>query len=165
LIAAAAEVVREFPDTRFLLVGDGAARKDFEAQVAALGVQANVLFLGRRNDVPVILACCDIAVLPSQAEGLPNAVLEYLAAGLPAIASNVGGSAEVIQDGVSGLLVPPGDSGALASALLKVLRDPDLPRRLAAGGQEHVRKNFSFEHMIEQVDNLYTELLDRRGGR
>ena len=165
LIAAAAEVVREFPDTRFLFVGDGAGRKDFEAQVAALGIQSNILFLGRRNDVPEVLACCDIAVLPSKAEGLPNAVLEYLAAGLPAIASNVGGNAEVIQDGVSGLLVPPGDSGALAQALLNVLRDPDLARRLGSGGQEHVRKNFSFERMIEQVDDLYTELLDRRGGR
>ena len=165
LIAAAAEVVREFPDTRFLLVGDGAARKDFEGQVAALGLQANVIFLGRRSDVPEILACCDVAVLPSMAEGLPNAVLEYLAAGLPTIASNVGGNAEVIQNDASGLLVPPGDAGALAQALLKVLRDPELARRLASAGQEHVRRNFSFERMIEQVDQLYTELLERRGGR
>ncbi len=71
----------------------------------------------------------------------------------------------MIQDGVSGLLVPPEDSGALARALLKVLRDPDLARRLATGGQEHVRRNFSFDRMIEEVDNLYTELLESRGGR
>jgi glycosyltransferase involved in cell wall biosynthesis len=165
LIAAAAEVVRDFPETRFLLVGDGAARSDFEAQAASLGIQANVLFLGRRDDVPEILACSDVAVLPSKAEGLPNAVLEYLAAGLPTVASNVGGNAEVIREGVSGLLVPPGDAGALSSALLKVLRDPDLARRLGAAGQEHVRTNFSFERMIDQVDQLYTELLEPRGGR
>ena len=86
-----------------------------------LGLERNFLFLGRRADIPEILACCDIAVLPSRAEGLPNAVLEYMAAGLPVIVSRVGGNAELVEDGVTGLLVPPEDSAALSAALLKLL--------------------------------------------
>ena len=110
--------------------------RDSEQQVASLGLEQNFLFLGRRADIPKILGCCDIAVLPSRAEGLPNAVLEYMAAGLPVIASRVGGNAELINDGVTGLLVPPEDSSALSSSLLKLLRDPALAQRIAQGGHE-----------------------------
>src|SRR5258708_31723988 len=87
LITAAANIVKLHPEVQFVLVGDGPKRSDFEAQVEAAGLKPHFLFLGRRNDVPQILASCDIAVLPSLAEGLPNAVLEYLAAGLPVAAS------------------------------------------------------------------------------
>jgi glycosyltransferase involved in cell wall biosynthesis len=165
LITAAPVIVRDFPQTRFVFAGDGEQRKEFERQAEGLGLQRNFLFLGRRGDIPEILACCDVAVLPSKAEGLPNAVLEYLAAGLPTIASDVGGNAEIIKDGVTGLLVPPQDSEALAAAVLRLLRNPDLARRLAQGGHEYVRQNFSFERLIEQVDNLYSELLQRRKAR
>ncbi|MDP9161359.1 MAG: glycosyltransferase [Acidobacteriota bacterium] len=159
LIAAAVNVVREFPKTQFVFVGDGALRSELEIRVASLGLKKNVLFLGRRKDVPEILACSDIGILPSKAEGLPNAVLEYLAAGLPTIASDVGGNAEIIQDGVNGLLFPSEDPVALARALQRLLREPELAQRLASAGQEHVRKNFSFERMIEEMDSMYSELL------
>src|SRR6185437_7629436 len=106
LITAALEVVSHFPQARFVLVGDGEKRKEFEAAAQSAGVASNFMFLGRRNDVADILAACDIAVLPSAAEGMPNAVLEYMAAGLPVIASAVGGNLEVIADGANGLLVP-----------------------------------------------------------
>jgi len=162
LIAAAPAIVREFPQTRFVFAGDGEQRKEFERQVEKLGLRQKFLFLGRRGDIPEILACCHVAVLPSKAEGLPNAVLEYLAAGLPTIASKVGGNAEIIEDGVTGLLVPARDSAALAAAVLRLLRDPGLARRLAQGGHEYVRQHFSFERLIEQVDSLYTELLQPR---
>src|SRR2546422_7013090 len=165
LIAAAPVILREFPLTRLVFAGDGEQRKEFERQVEELGLQRNFLFLGRRGDIPEILACCDVAVLPSKAEGLPNAVLEYLAAGLPTIASNVGGNAEIIKDGVRGLLVPSQDSEALAAAVLRLLRNPELARRLAKDGREYVHQNFSFERLIKQVDNLYTELLQRRKAR
>ncbi len=164
LIAAAPAVVQEFPSTRFVLVGDGEQRSRFEAQVASLGLDRNFLFLGRRADIPKILGCCDIAVLPSRAEGLPNAVLEYMASGLPVIASRVGGNAELIDDGVTGLLVPPEDSSALSSSLLKLLRDSDLAQRVAQGGHEFAVRNFSFERLVREVDGLYSELLPRRGG-
>jgi glycosyltransferase involved in cell wall biosynthesis len=165
LIAAAPEIVREFPQVRFVFAGDGEQRKDFEQQAARLGVGPNLLFLGRRSDIPQILACCDVAVLPSRAEGLPNAVLEYLAAGLPVVASSVGGNVEIIRDGATGLLVPPENSDALAAALLRLLRDPQFARKLAEDGHRFVEENFSFERLIADTDRLYTELLEQRGVR
>jgi L-malate glycosyltransferase len=159
LIAAAPLVVQELPSTRFVLAGDGEQRASFEHQVASLGLAQNFLFLGRRSDIPEILACCDIAVLPSRAEGLPNAVLEYMAAGLPVIASRVGGNAELIEDGVSGLLVPPEDSSALSGALLRLLRDPVHARQMAQSGHEFTVLNFSFERLVREVDELYSQLL------
>ena len=163
LIEAAVEVVREFPNTRFVLVGDGAQRPDFEQKVAELGIQRNFLFLGRRDDVPRILSTSDIAVLPSKAEGLPNAVLEYLATGLPTIATRVGGNAEIIQDGKNGLLVPAEDSSALAGAMLRLLRDPAFSVSLGQNGRDFVLREFSFARLIEKTDQLYTELLGSRG--
>jgi len=162
LIASAPAVVHEFPTARFVLAGDGEQRPRFEEQAAKLGLEQNFLFLGRRTDIPKILACCDVAVLPSRAEGLPNAILEYMAAGLPTIASRVGGNAELIEDGVTGLLVPSEDSAALSDALLALLRDPGLARRMAQNGHEFTIRNFSFERLVREVDELYSELL--RGG-
>ena len=162
LIAAAPAVLREFPQTQFIFAGDGVAKPEFQEQVAKLAMQSNFMFLGRRGDIPEVLASCDIALLPSRAEGLPNAVLEYMAAGLPTIASRVGGNAELVEDGVTGLLVPPENSEALADALLRLLRDPESARRMAASGQKLVVENYSFERLIREVDALYTELLDRR---
>jgi L-malate glycosyltransferase len=164
LIDAAPAVVREFPSTRFVLVGDGEQRATLEAQVARLGLERNFLFLGRRSDIPKILAGCDIAVLPSRAEGLPNAVLEYMAAGLPVIVSRVGGNAELIEEGVTGLLVPPEDSPALSGALLRLLQDPALAQQLAQRGYDFAFQNFSFDRLLREVDALYTELLSPRGG-
>jgi glycosyltransferase involved in cell wall biosynthesis len=161
LIAAAPAIVQEFPETRFVLAGDGEARGEFERQVAELGLQNNFLFLGRRSDIPDVLASCDIGVLPSKAEGLPNAILEYMAAGLPVVASRVGGNSELIQDGVTGLLVPAQDSEALAKALLTLLRSSELCQRVAENGRRTATQDFSYERLIQEVDSLYTELLQR----
>jgi L-malate glycosyltransferase len=163
LIECAPRVTREFPDVRFVLVGDGAQRAQFEQQVASLDLAENFLFLGSRTDIPDILAACDIAVLPSRAEGLSNALLEYLAAGLPTIASRVGGNSELVEDGASGFLVSPG-SEALGTALLKMLRDRELMRRFGQRGREFVVQNFSFERLVREVDALYTTLLREHGG-
>ena len=159
LIAAAPAVIAEFPLTQFVLVGDGERRREFENEVLSLGASESFIFLGRRDDIPEILACCDIAVLPSLAEGLPNAVLEYMAAGLPTVVSRAGGNAELVEDGITGLLVPPRDSAALSQAFLKLLRDPDLARRIAKNGQRFVQENFSFERSVQQVEDLYAEQL------
>jgi glycosyltransferase involved in cell wall biosynthesis len=161
LIAAAPAIVQDFPETRFVLAGDGEARGEFERQVAELGLQNNFLFLGRRSDIPDVLASCDIGVLPSKAEGLPNAILEYMAAGLPVVASRVGGNSELIQDGVTGLLVPAQDSEALAKALLTLLRSSELCQRVAENGRRTATQDFSYERLIQEVDSLYTELLQR----
>jgi glycosyltransferase involved in cell wall biosynthesis len=164
LIASAPAVIREFPSTRFVLVGEGEQRASFERQVTWLGLEENFLFLGRRTDISEILASCDIAVLPSRAEGLSNAVLEYMAARLPAIVSRVGGNAELVEDGVTGLLVPPADSSALSAAILKLLRDPGLARQMGQTGHEFTIRSFSFDRLVREVDALYTELLQRGRG-
>ena len=163
LIAAAESVVREFPNVRFVFAGDGQRRADFEGQAARLGIAKHFLFLGRRDDVPRILACCDIGVLPSKAEGLPNAVLEYLAAGLPTVATRVGGNAEILEDGKTGLLVPAENPAALSEAILRLLRSPQFAASLGKNGREFVGAEFSFQRLIEKTDQMYTELLHARG--
>jgi L-malate glycosyltransferase len=165
LVAAASEVVSHFPQAKFVLVGDGEKRKEFEAAAQSAGIANSFLFLGRRNDVPDILSACDIAVLPSAAEGMPNAVLEYMAAGLPVIASAVGGNLEVIADGANGLLVPAGDAAALSRALSRLLSDDILALRLARSGRALVEQKFSFERLTHEVGELYEELLQAKGGR
>ena len=163
VIEAAPAVLREFPQARFVFAGDGNARPVFEAQVARLGLQAQFMFLGRRSDIPEVLASCDIGMLPSRAEGLSNALLEYMATGLPTIASRVGGNAELVSDGVTGLLVPPEDSDGIANALLRLLRDPALSHQMAENGKRVAVETYSFERLVREVDALYTELLRRRG--
>ena len=158
LLSAAPEVLKAHPRTQFVLVGEGAMRPAFEKQAKELGLESNFLFLGRRSDVPAILACCDIAVLPSLAEGLPNAVLEYLAAGLPVVATALGGNLEIVQDGQTGLLVPPQDTKALSAALIRLLNDDNLTTTIAAAGHDYVKKNFSFERLVAEMDQLYTNL-------
>jgi glycosyltransferase involved in cell wall biosynthesis len=162
LIAAAADVVKSHPKAQFVLVGDGPKRRDYEAQVEATGLKANFMFLGRRSDVPQILASCNIAVLPSLAEGMPNAVLEYLASGLPVVATALGGNLEVVENGTTGLLVPPRDPSALASALLRLLDDGEFAVQLGRAGRECVATRFSFERLVLEVDRLYTQLLDQK---
>jgi len=164
LIAAAPSVLREFSRTRFVLVGDGEKRIQFQRQVAERGLESSFIFFGSRRDVPEILASCDIGVLPSIAEGLSNALLEYLAAGLPVVASRVGGNREIVDHEQTGLLVPAQAPESLAAAILQLLRDPEKARALARRGQDYVRRNFSFEHLLSDVDALYVELLTQRKG-
>jgi glycosyltransferase involved in cell wall biosynthesis len=165
LIAAAPAVVREFPDTQFVFAGDGTERPRFERQVAELGLTRNFTFLGQRRDVPEILASCDIAVLASRSEGMPNAVLEYMAAGLPVVATAVGGNRELLEDGSTGYLVPPEDPDSLADAILRCQRNPEAARRAAESGRLMVERRFSFDRMVREADELYSELLAGKKGR
>lgn len=165
LIRAAADVVRMHPDVRFLLVGDGEMRPAFERLAREAGVDREIVFLGPRQDVPAVLSCCDIAVSSSTAEGFPNAVLEYLAAGLPTIATAVGGTQEIIQDGVTGLLVPPRDERALSAALLRLLADPRAGRSMAVAGGQYVAENFTFPRLLSSITQLYSKLLEKKSRR
>ena len=112
-----AQVQEHIPTVQLLLVGDGELRGDLEAQTRSLGLSEIVTFAGHRADIPEILATLDLFVLPSLWEGMLNAVLEAMAAGLPVVATAVGGTAEVVVDGVTGLLVTPRDPDALANAI------------------------------------------------
>jgi glycosyltransferase involved in cell wall biosynthesis len=158
LLEAAARV----PEAMFVLAGDGPERPALEAQARALGLSNRVIFLGYRDDVCDLLASCDVFVLPSLFEGLPLSVLEAMAAGKPVVATAIGGTDEAVVDGVTGLLVPPADSAALANAIRMVLSDPVLSQRLGAAGRARAHEQFSAEAMVRRISEIYDELLDSR---
>ena len=142
---------------RALVAGDGPDRPALEEEIARLGVALELP--GERDDVPELLAAVDVFVLSSRSEGMPISILEAMAAGLPVVASAVGGVPELVVDGETGVLVPPGDPDALAEALRRLLQDPELRRRLGAGGRERARDEFSLERFRREHLELYERLL------
>lgn len=155
LVEAAWQVCREVSATRFVLVGDGEERPKIEQHVRDAGLLAHFLFLGSRKDIPELLACAELSILPSRAEGLPNVILEAMAAGLPVVATRVGGIPEIVEDGESGLLVPSQDPHALAEAILRLLQDRALAARIARNAQERIRARFSFDHVVCEFEEVY----------
>jgi glycosyltransferase involved in cell wall biosynthesis len=155
LLEAAALV----PHAIFVLAGDGPERPALEAQARSLGIEGRVRFLGHRTDIPQLLAVSDLFVLPSLYEGLPLSVLEAMAAGKPVIATQIGGTSEVVTDGETGLLVKPRDSNALAAAIQRLLTDQDLANRLARSALDRVRHEFSSDVMVRRVSRIYQDLL------
>ena len=148
-------------DDRFRLAvaGDGPERAALEAEAARLALSGRVSWLGRWDAVGDLLSAADISVLPSRAEGLGIAALEAMAAGLPIVASRVGGLAEAVVDGQTGVLVAPGEPDALAAALTRVGLDPDLAARLGAAGRARIEAEFLPARMVEGYDRLYRELI------
>jgi len=163
LLAALAQVRERIPTVRLLLVGDGELRGELEAQTQSLGLSSVVTFAGIRADVPEILAALDIFVLPSLWEGMPLVLLEAMAASLPVVVTAVGGTPEVVVDGVTGLLVPPRDPAALAQAIIRLLRDPDLRRRMGRAGRRQIEQHFAIGETVRQVEALYEALLREKG--
>jgi glycosyltransferase involved in cell wall biosynthesis len=153
------EAIVQVPDAVFVLAGEGPEREPLEALAAQLGIAGRVRFLGRRADVPQLLAASDLFALPSLYEGSSLAVLEAMAAGVPIVSSAIGGTDELIEDGSSGLLVPPGDAEALAVALRRALGDSGLRESLAARARERVERDLTRERMAAQVTGIYRELL------
>jgi glycosyltransferase involved in cell wall biosynthesis len=159
LLDALAEVARRGLDFAVALAGDGALRGSLEARTTALGLEGRVLFLGQVAEIGPLLAAADGVLLPSLWEGLPLTLLEALARGRPVIASAVGGIPEVIEDGVSGRLLPPGDPAALADALEWLHRRPDAALRLGRSGAECVRERFTWRHVVDTFEAVYDEAL------
>ena len=157
LISAASSVCRDVPEAIFVLIGDGKERPNLERQVRQAGLEKNFLFLGSRSDVPELLACCDLFVLASEAEALPNALLEAMAAGLPVVGTCVGGIPEIITNGVNGLLVPTKGPHALAEPILRMLQNPQFAKKLSQAGQETVRTHFSFDRLLVELEQLYAQ--------
>ncbi len=173
---AAARVAARFPRARFAVVGedrvleDGVAvespyKRELQARASRLGLGDRLVFTGLRDDVPELLAEVAVSVLPSLSEGLSNTVLESMAAGVPVVATAVGGNPEAVQEGVTGRLVPPRDAGALASAIAGLLEDDLLAARLGRAGRERVMERFSDEKMVRDTENFYVSLLARKGSR
>ena len=158
-------VARGLPEVRVVLAGDGRERKELESLASRLGIASRVTFLGFRDDLPVLMACADVVVLPSLAEGLPLAVLEAMALGAPLVATAIGGTDEAIADEVTGLLVPPRDSAALGAAVERVLTDPGDAARRAEAARDRVAAEFSADRMVERTQSVYEELLASAGQR
>jgi glycosyltransferase involved in cell wall biosynthesis len=163
LIDAAVEVVRRFPDARFELTGGGPELGVLQARAAASPVSHVFTFLGHRSDVAARLQANDIFVLPSRSEAFPNAVLEAMAAGLPIVASAVGGIPELVDNERTGLLVAPDDPRALAERICRLMTDPALAGRLGAAARADVEARYSFDRMVAAFESVYLTELARRG--
>ncbi len=161
LIEAARIVLEARPDARFVLVGHGPLYDDLVAQAAEGGISDKVIFAGFRDDVADVLAASDLFVLSSLWEGMPLALLEAMAAGCAAVSTNVGGVAQVLQDGVTGLLVPPADPPALASAILRYLNNPQLKQQHGEAGYLWVKEHYSMEAWVGKLEELYRRELRR----
>ncbi len=153
-----------FPALRWLVVGDGPLREAIHEQAVALGISERVRLVGWRRDVPDLLRASDLFLLPSLVEGLPMALLEAMAAGLPAVASAVGDVATVIDDGRNGTLCAPGDVAALGTGISRYAGDAGLRNEHGARARATVEERFSSRAMAAAYCALYDELLSRRGG-
>jgi glycosyltransferase involved in cell wall biosynthesis len=150
-------VLAAVPSARLLIIGEGSERDSLEAQVASLGIEDRVVFTGRREDVPAVTAALDVAVLPSYREAQGLSVLEAMALSRPVIASRVGGIPEMIEDGVSGLLVEPHDCDALAAGIVRLLTDHPLADMIAHRGHGLVHDRFCIELMVHSISDLYDQ--------
>lgn len=137
------------------IVGDGGMRSNIERHIVQAGMDDHITMTGNRDDVPAIMRSLDVLLMPSLHEAVPQAANQALACGTPVIGSNIGGIPEVIRDGETGRLVPPGDAGLLASAIAATLDSPEESRRMALAGRERVRENFSLAAMTDRLDALY----------
>jgi glycosyltransferase involved in cell wall biosynthesis len=161
LIRAVAELTPRFPGLHVLVAGPGELRDELAGLAAELGVGDAVRLLGPRHDVPDLLAASDIAVLSSGFEGTPLSVLEYMDAALPVVATRVGGLPDLIEHGVHGLLVEPGDAHLLAEAVGELLADPERARRMGEAGRARRREDYDFDRTLQRLESLYEDLLAR----
>ncbi|MBC7263904.1 MAG: glycosyltransferase family 4 protein [Chloroflexi bacterium] len=157
------EALAGLSNVGLVVIGEGPMRAEWEAMAKALDLSRRVLFTGaiRREELYQYMAAADVFVLNSRYEGLPHIVLEAAAAGLPVVAADAGGTGEVVMDGVSGLLVPPGDTLSLQATLMRLLSDESLRRRLVEGARAQLA-NFSLAQMVERTETVLSEAVSQR---
>jgi len=161
LLDAAAAVLDQIPSSRFWLVGrDRGIEKYLKQKARELGILNRVIFAGERSDIPNILAASDILVLPSHEEGFSNVILEAMAAGLPLVATRVGGAQEAVLDGVTGWLVQPNRPKELATKIVDLLNNPKRSKEWGERGKERVKKEFGIEKMVEEHLMLYQRVMN-----
>jgi glycosyltransferase involved in cell wall biosynthesis len=164
-LRAAARLSPRFPQVRFVLVGDGSLRGELEALAQSLGLKDKVLFLGNRSDMPAVLAALDVNVLPSDSESLSNVILESMAAGIPSVATQVGGNAELVEHGVTGLLTRTNDPEQLSAALELFLMQPDVRAACGVRARQKAMASYGIRKIAMRYRDLYRELLDEKGLR
>ena len=158
---AAQRLIRRYPQARFLIVGDGSMRKTIETRIGELGLTGRVALLGEVDNVPELLCSVDILVLPSlHNEGLPNAVMEAMAASLPVVATDTGGVRDLVIDGLTGFIVPPRDPTALADRMGRLCSDLELRRKMGEAGERRIIELFTAEQMARKFENLYQRLVE-----
>ncbi|UCC94459.1 MAG: glycosyltransferase family 4 protein [Candidatus Omnitrophota bacterium] len=162
ILEAAKEVITKAPNVKFMFVGEGYLRQDLKALTQRLGLSSHVIFTGFRTDIPEITAIFDIAILASFFEGLGRVLLEAMVLNKPVIATNVGGIVDVVDDGKTGILVPPANSAALAKALLRLLSDSELRVKMGRAGREKIDAKFSAKTMVNRIERVYNELIVRK---
>jgi glycosyltransferase involved in cell wall biosynthesis len=161
-LEAAKKILEKIPKVKFLLIGDGPLRQQYEEMVRKLGMSQNILFLGNRTDVAAIISSLDISVLSSTSEGLSNVILESMAAGKPVVATDVGGNSEMVMDGMTGYLIPPANSDAMTNAILNLLENSDKAKAMGSEGKKVVLAKFTVEAMVKSYENLYRSLMFNR---
>ena len=158
-LKAGAALVEKFPGVEFLLVGDGPLRPGLERLVAELGIARNVIFAGERHDIPAMLASMDISVLISGSESLSNAILESMAAGVPVVATNVGGNPELVTPEKTGILVPPDNETALVAALSQLIANPELRARYSHTAKDFIYARCHMDNVRRTYEQLYLNIL------
>lgn len=161
LVEAAEIVAQSDPSVRFVLFGEGRLRPDLERRLGASQLEKAFVLAGFRGDIDQFLPHLDLLVLPSYTEGLPNVILEAFAAGVPVVATAVGGTPEIVEDGVNGRLVPPGDPHSLAQSILEVLGDEERRRTMGLRGRERISREFSFASQGDSYLRLFQDLVGR----
>mgnify|MGYP000217415057 CR=1 FL=1 len=162
LIRAMKSVSAKFPEAILLFVGDGPEYESLQKKVDQAGINSQVKFLGRRDDIPNLLSLFDVFVLPSFCEGLSNTILESMACGTPVVASRVGGNVEIIDDGETGHLYTSDDSEELAEVLLKLVADSHKRKLLGQQARRHIEKQFSLSSMVKNYEQTYYQLVDNK---
>jgi glycosyltransferase involved in cell wall biosynthesis len=159
LIAAASQIVREDPTVGFVLFGDGSLRQQLQNQIQNCGLDQHFILAGFNNDLDRWMPHLDLFVLPSFTEGLPNVILEAFAAKVPVVATSVGGTPEVVDDGINGYLVPPGNPEALSNAIHNVMRSEKVRKSMATLGFQKVTEQFNFKYQAERYQILFDDIL------
>jgi len=159
LIAAMQEVIKNFPKTKLLIIGQGKTREVLIKETRDLGLESSIVFIPEAKDTKVLLAAMDIFVMPSLQEGLGLALMEAMAQGLAVVGSEVGGIKTLIEDKVNGLLVPPANAPALAEAMIVLLKSPQLRMSLGLRAREFIAANFSQEEMVDKTEIVYQQVL------
>lgn len=164
-VRAADRVSKRVGDVKFLIIGGGRLEAEIRELVRDLGIDEVVVFGGKKNQAASYVKAFDLGVLTSDSEGFSNTLLEYMAAGVPAVATDVGGNRELVDHGLTGILVPPGDDEAIAQGIIELLEDEPWRRRIGEAARQVVRDRYDWSVKIKEIECYYQSLLERDASR
>jgi glycosyltransferase involved in cell wall biosynthesis len=160
LLEAISLALKSMPQMRLLIIGNGPEKAKLMEIAERLGIIDRVIFTGFKPDVLPLMALLDVFCLTSKEEGLPQSLLEAMALGKPAVVSRVGGVMELIEDGIGGILIPPGDAEILCRSVLYLLQNPQKAKKMGNAGRKRIKQGFLLYHTLDEMEAIYRELLD-----